>query len=99
MEVNEVVFFIYMYYFQTYFNLAMKYIIGMFGGQLAIDEIEKYINRWKSRDFIYALENTVHFLHQKCRNHTPLLQIICRQNHKAYTKPIMRNILIRRYVI
>ena len=51
MEVNEVVFFIYMYYFQTYFNLAMKYIIEMFGGQLAIDEIEKYINRWEEQGF------------------------------------------------
>lgn len=51
MEVNEVVFFIYMYYFQTYFNLAMKYIIGMFSEKLSIDEIEKYINGWEEQGF------------------------------------------------
>lgn len=51
MEVNEVVFFIYMYYFQTYFNVAMNYVIGMFGGQLVTDEAQKYIVSWEEQGF------------------------------------------------
>lgn len=51
MEINEVIFFIYMYYFQTYFNLAMKYVTGMFEGRLTPDETEKYMHSWEEQGF------------------------------------------------
>lgn len=51
MGVNEVIFFIYMYYFQTYFNLTMNYVTGMFGGQLTTDEAKKYIHSWEEQGF------------------------------------------------
>lgn len=51
MGINEVIFFIYMYYFQTYFNLTMIYVTGMFGGQLTTDEAEKYVHSWEEQGF------------------------------------------------
>lgn len=51
MEINEVIFFIYMYYFQTYFNLAIKYVTGMFEGQLTPDEADKYMHNWEEQGF------------------------------------------------